>query len=90
MTLIPADTGRGAWYGQADEDCERQSRALRTTNWSLKSSAGSGSCQVKRSNRRNPENFIMSVAVSVIEGMKVFMSLFSKHLNSSGIKVLRF
>lgn len=45
---------------------------------------------MKRSNRRNPENFIMSIAVSVIEGMKVFTSLFSKHLNSSGIKVLEF
>lgn len=90
MSLILADMGHSAWYGQANEDCERQSRALWTTNWSIKSSAGSGSRQVKRSNRRNPENFIMSITVSVIEGMKVFTSLFSKRLNSSGIKVLEF
>jgi len=46
--------------------------------------------RVANHNRRNPENFIVTVARNVMKGMREFTFLFSKYLNSSGIKVLEF
>lgn len=53
--------GHGAWYGQRGEGCERQ-------RWSLKTSVGSGSFHLKRTNRKNTKNVIMSIAICAIEG----------------------
>lgn len=51
----------GAWYGEAGKDCERQ-------RWSLKTSVGSGSFNLKRTNWKNTKNVIMSIGLCAIKG----------------------
>lgn len=74
--------GHGAWYGQAGKDFERQ-------RWSLKTSVGSSSFCLKITNWKNSKNVIMSIGLCAIKGWQCLF-LFSKYLNSLGIKVLEF
>lgn len=79
-----AGTGHGAWWG-----LRKAKQSLEGDRLGLEELSSFKPFPHEKS-QRNPGSFIMIVALSVITGMRGLISLFSKHLNSSRIKVLEF